>query len=268
MARLVQWNDADTIARKIKMDGMPGYLATIGSMEENYFLYTELLDGVINTTFTDQYFIGGKLDDTAWIWITHEPFLFTNWAMNQPSSAIWMPRIAFLGTTWSQDPWTPSQWRAWPGNYGEMWSIVEWGGLEDLDGDSIPDVWDNCPGTYNPLQTDSDGDGIGDLCDGTPVDVNPGAGDALLPGGTVLSQNYPNPFNPQTTIAFSLTKSQPVRLSVFNPLGQLVIRLVDGDLPPGEHSVVFEGGGYASGVYFCRLEAGPDVRTRKMVLSQ
>jgi hypothetical protein len=35
----------------------------------------------------------------------------------------------------------------------------------DADGDTVPDVSDNCPTTYNPSQTDIDGDGLGDECD-------------------------------------------------------------------------------------------------------
>jgi hypothetical protein len=44
--------------------------------------------------------------------------------------------------------------------------------LLDSDGDSIPDIWDNCPMIPNPLQTDSDGDTIGDACDNCPLVSN------------------------------------------------------------------------------------------------
>ncbi len=38
----------------------------------------------------------------------------------------------------------------------------------DPDSDGIPDNVDDCPGIFNPDQTDTDGDNIGDVCDPTP----------------------------------------------------------------------------------------------------
>ena len=93
----------------------------------------------------------------------------------------------------------------------------------------------------------------------------------LLPTGYELAQNYPNPFNPSTVISFTLPRVAEVRLSVFNVLGQEVVRLLDGQLPAGEHYVVWdgrdsEGNRAASGVYLYRLSTEESTQARKMML--
>jgi hypothetical protein len=90
--------------------------------------------------------------------------------------------------------------------------------------------------------------------------------DPGLPKSPSLDQNYPNPFNPTTTIRFALPRRSHVTLSVFNTLGQQVATLVNAVEEPGEHSVRFDGGGLASGVYFYRLRAGDYVATKRFVL--
>jgi polyhydroxybutyrate depolymerase len=81
-----------------------------------------------------------------------------------------------------------------------------------------------------------------------------------------LSQNYPNPFNPTTTIRCGLPHRSHVLLAVYNTLGQKVVDLVNGDMDPGYHEVQFDGRNFASGVYFCRLQAGDFVMTKELIL--
>ncbi|MFA3784145.1 T9SS type A sorting domain-containing protein [Melioribacteraceae bacterium 4301-Me] len=87
-----------------------------------------------------------------------------------------------------------------------------------------------------------------------------------IPQFFTLYQNYPNPFNPSTTIRFSLPQREHVTLKVFDILGREVAILVDGELNPGEHSVVFDASSLPSGVYFYRLQTGGYVQQRKMVV--
>ncbi len=47
---------------------------------------------------------------------------------------------------------------------------IECESMPDGDGDGVFDIYDNCVGTYNPLQEDSDSDLVGDACDGCPYD--------------------------------------------------------------------------------------------------
>ena len=81
-----------------------------------------------------------------------------------------------------------------------------------------------------------------------------------------LSANYPNPFNPVTTIEYTLQKSGEVRMMVYNLLGEEVTRLVDGEMPAGNHIAIWDASNFASGIYFYRLQAGDFVQTKKMVL--
>jgi len=71
-----------------------------------------------------------------------------------------------------------------------------------------------------------------------------------------LEQNYPNPFNPSTVIKFSLPAASYVRLAVFNPLGEQIAELVNGELASGYHQAVFAPHG-ASGIFIYTIEAVP-----------
>ncbi len=81
-----------------------------------------------------------------------------------------------------------------------------------------------------------------------------------------LNQNYPNPFNPSTTITYAIPEQSEVRLEVININGQRVATLVDENQHAGDHSVTFDAGGLASGVYLYRLQAGSFTKTARMVL--
>ncbi len=88
----------------------------------------------------------------------------------------------------------------------------------------------------------------------------------VIPSGFVLFQNYPNPFNPTTTIRYKLVQSGPVKLTVYNVLGQQVSVLADEREPAGIHQVTFNASQLASGVYFYTIQIGNKVWARKMLL--
>ena len=88
----------------------------------------------------------------------------------------------------------------------------------------------------------------------------------MKPNEFALSQNYPNPFNPQTTISFTLEKSERARLAVYNVAGKEVAVLVDGIQSPGSHNVTFNASSLSSGIYYYRLEAAGAVVAKKMIL--
>ena len=92
-----------------------------------------------------------------------------------------------------------------------------------------------------------------------------------LPADFALGQNYPNPFNPSTLIPYQLPVAGPVRLEVFNMLGQRLIQLVDGERSAGAHTARWDGtdaAGRAVGagsVYLPAYQRGMEV-SRRMVL--
>lgn len=87
-----------------------------------------------------------------------------------------------------------------------------------------------------------------------------------IPSEILLSNNYPNPFNPTTTIEYSLSQSGNVSLTVYNLIGEEVALLYSGNMPAGNHKVIWDASSLASGLYIYRLQAGEIVRTKKMLL--
>lgn len=102
---------------------------------------------------------------------------------------------------------------------------------------------------------------------------------SLTPTGTLapvtlynqLFQNYPNPFNPSTTIKYSVARSGPVEIKIFNVRGQKVKTLINENKLPGAYRVSWDGRNeagtqVASGVYFYRLRIGTFHSVKKLVL--
>ena len=101
----------------------------------------------------------------------------------------------------------------------------------------------------------------GDLFTFTPV-----WSEDRQPQAYALSQNYPNPFNSRTAIEYAVRRAGKVKVDIYNILGQEVTQLVDGWRIPGIYRVDWNADRYGSGIYFCRLKAGGEQRTIKMVL--
>jgi len=130
------------------------------------------------------------------------------------------------------------------------------------------------------LGVNSDGaDDVRDLSvNGNHIDLE---GDAFIePGGPTnvevlsnevptefsLNQNYPNPFNPITTINFSIQEASYVSLKIFNSLGEEVETLVAEELSAGNFNYDWNAKGFASGIYFYKLQTENFFETKKMIL--
>ena len=127
-------------------------------------------------------------------------------------------------------------------------------------------------GKYTVIVTDFAGDESGEfflILSRSPTNADDGT--TGLPAEFALYPNYPNPFNPQTIIEFNLPRYSVVSLDVFNILGERIRTLVSDLLPPGRHTVTWDGTTSsgeqaASGIYFYRLSAGDFIQSRKMLL--
>ncbi|MBN1153914.1 T9SS type A sorting domain-containing protein [candidate division KSB1 bacterium] len=99
----------------------------------------------------------------------------------------------------------------------------------------------------------------------------PGSGDATNPPDQCeLYQNYPNPFNSETKIAFTVTRSQEVTLTIVSIDGRPVRKLLDQRLSHGNYTIHWNGkddrgSTVASGTYVMLLTTSEQRLVRKIV---
>ena len=83
----------------------------------------------------------------------------------------------------------------------------------------------------------------------------------------VLRPVTPNPSAGSARLGFSVRREERVTLRIHDLAGRTVATLVDGVLPAGDYTRVFEPRGGASGVYFAELMAGEERISRRLVLT-
>ena len=91
------------------------------------------------------------------------------------------------------------------------------------------------------------------------------------PAETGLAPNVPNPFNASTLIRFQLSTDGPMRLRLYNALGQVVHELVEGEYAAGHYAVSWDGRDLrgrevGSGMYFNVLETEDGIWRQRMLL--
>jgi len=87
-----------------------------------------------------------------------------------------------------------------------------------------------------------------------------------IPASIQIVGNYPNPFNPSTTINFMLNRAGSARLTVYDITGRAVTTLAEQSFTAGQHSIVWNAQGLASGIYLVRLESAGQFDTHKITL--
>ncbi|NNE35830.1 MAG: T9SS type A sorting domain-containing protein, partial [Rhodothermales bacterium] len=81
-----------------------------------------------------------------------------------------------------------------------------------------------------------------------------------------LDDNFPDPFSQTTTISYDLSRPAKVTLAVYDVLGRNLRVLVSSRQPAGEYEVSLDASHLTSGVYFYHLQAGPYLKTKRMVV--
>jgi hypothetical protein len=95
----------------------------------------------------------------------------------------------------------------------------------------------------------------------------------VLPERVELEANYPNPFNLETVIPYTLPENGKIQLRVYNIRGQLVRTLVNGFEEAGFKRARWNGRDddgieVGSGIYFVRLEVGPQILVHRITLQK
>ena len=106
----------------------------------------------------------------------------------------------------------------------------------------------------------------------TPTGIDTDNKNNSVPVAFSLAAARPNPFNPSTTIAYEVPEQTHITLTVYNLLGQEVVRLVDQVQAAGRYEAAWNGAnitgaGVSSGIYLYRITSSSGFsETKRMTL--
>ena len=134
LAEGLYYQEAADVAAGLTRCGYAGHLATVTSHLENQYIFENIVNGVVNPSIIDQYWMGGVLYDDGWSWITGEEFAYTNWNEGEPNNSggnedrvgMWG---AYITGDYQSSPETrvAGYWNDEDPNSYSYWALVEWG---------------------------------------------------------------------------------------------------------------------------------------------
>ena len=77
---------------------------------------------------------------------------------------------------------------------------------------------------------------------------------------------YPNPFNAQAEFILDLSRSENVRVEMYDVLGRLQRIVASERMRAGDQKIRNDGYGLASGIYFLNVKAGEKRVVKKVVM--
>jgi len=141
----LNWTEANALVPTLIRDGLPGYLATITSQQENDFILNSVIAGAgSQPSSPNQFYLGGVWVGGNWTWQSSEPFSFVNWAPTEPNNPGTETIIAIWGFGETDYRRPPGTWNdALSDDSSEpsavQWSIVEWGETDTTEAVMSPD---------------------------------------------------------------------------------------------------------------------------------
>ncbi len=136
-------------------------------------------------------------------------------------------------------------WNIWHIDDGHGWRIEEYPSLFDSDYEAKP--------AYYAIQAAlEDEAGIEDFMENKPV--------------VFKLHSNPNPFTSKTSINFEIPGRNYVDLKIYDISGRELLTIFSGEVEAGSHSVEWNPGDLASGIYLCLMEAKDIVLRNRMVL--
>lgn len=88
----------------------------------------------------------------------------------------------------------------------------------------------------------------------------------IIPESIELYQNYPNPFNGTTIIRFSVSKSDNLKLEIYDLQGRKIETLLNRKLNSGTYEIQYNSKNLSSGIYYYKITSGNISMTKKLVL--
>jgi hypothetical protein len=93
-----------------------------------------------------------------------------------------------------------------------------------------------------------------------------GVGCAAIQASLLSLTSYPDPITSNTTISFTLPEASEATLTLTDAAGRVTLLLPAQYLSAGQHEVTWDATKIPSGVYLCRIKAGGENATQRVVV--
>jgi len=155
---------------------------------------------------------------------------------------------------------------------GETWSENE--KLSDLFDPKIGYPQQDKMGDYFDMKSDSTGahlawantfNGEQDVYYSNIIPQITGIQDKSEDKNIISLTSYPNPFRDQSTIKYQISNNSYIKMVICNVYGEVISTLVDKNQTAGTYSVKLSNGLFPAGFYLCRLSAGENTKTIRLI---